>query len=211
MKIIEEYNDGTIANSDAEGLAIVGRATHLLRSPKDANTAFIESERVAKRVETLAWHAALFIDKYDPGHTEEVLREALAIAPHDPALLAAMARVKLDETLDFDGADKLVKDALAVNPKLAAAFAVRAGIALRDMDLAAADAAVAAGLAVNPNDLELPGRPPRGISASSSTIAPATRAPKQATSSRGTASTPRCTRSWASSRSGSTATTTSWP
>jgi tetratricopeptide (TPR) repeat protein len=126
-----------------------------LRSPKDANTAFTESERVAKRAETLAWHAALFLDKYDPGHTEEVLEEGLAFAPHDPALLAALARLKLDETLDFDGADKLVKEALSVNPRLVAAFAVRAGIALRDMDLPAADAAVGAGLAVNPNDLEL--------------------------------------------------------
>jgi cellulose synthase operon protein C len=43
MKIVEEYNDGSIANGDAEGLAIVGRAAHLLRSAKDANTAFNES------------------------------------------------------------------------------------------------------------------------------------------------------------------------
>src|SRR5262249_6357527 len=45
--------------------------------------------------------------------------------------------------------------ALAVNPKLTGAFAVKAGLALRDMDLADADKAIAAGLAVNPNDLEL--------------------------------------------------------
>ena len=38
-----------------------------------------------------------------------------------------LARVKLEQTLDFDAADKLVKEALAVNPKLAGAFAVRAG------------------------------------------------------------------------------------
>jgi tetratricopeptide (TPR) repeat protein len=159
MKIVEEYNDGSIPSSDAEGLAIVGRAAHLLRSPKDANTAFNESERASKgsgaRVETLRWRAELFLDKYDPGHAEEALREAREIAPHDPRVLVALARVKLDETLDFDAADKLVKDALAVNPKLTAAFAVNAGLALHDMDLAASDAATSAGLAVNPNDLEL--------------------------------------------------------
>jgi tetratricopeptide (TPR) repeat protein len=155
MKIVEEYNDGTISNSDAEGLAIVARAAHLLRSPKDANTAFNESERVAKRVETLRWRAELYLDKYDPGHADEVLREALAIAPHDPELLVASARVKLGEALDFDGAEKLVKEALAINPRLSAAFAVRASSALRDMDLAGADSAIAAGLATNPNDLEL--------------------------------------------------------
>ena len=155
MKIVEEYNDGTIASSDAEGLAVVGRACYLLRAAKNANDAFNESERAGKRVETLRWRADLYLDKYDPGHADEVLREALAIAPHDPELIVATARLKLGETLDFDVAEKLVKEALATNPKLAAAFAVRASSALRDMDLAAADAAVSAGLAANPNDLEL--------------------------------------------------------
>ncbi len=161
MKIVEEYNDGTIASSDAEALAIVGRAAHLLRSPKDANTAFNESERASKgqpngaRVETLRWRAELFLDKYDPGHAEEALREAREIAPHDPRVLVALARVKLDETLDFDAAEKLVKDALAANPKLTSAFAVKSGLALHDMDLAASDAAITAGLAIDPNDLEL--------------------------------------------------------
>ena len=53
-KVIEDYNDGTITGQDAEGNAHVGRAAFLLRSPKDANTAFKESERAdKKRVETL--------------------------------------------------------------------------------------------------------------------------------------------------------------
>ena len=156
MKIVEEYNDGSIATSDAEGLSFVGRAAYLLRSPKDANTAFNESERIDKqRVQTLAWRTELFLDKYDPGHAEEVLREAIAIAPKRADLMILMARVKLDQALDFDAAEKLVKEALAINPKVAGAHAVRAGLALRDMDIAASDAAIAAGLAINPNDLEL--------------------------------------------------------
>jgi tetratricopeptide (TPR) repeat protein len=156
MKIIEEYNSSAIPSSDAEGLAVVARAAHLLRSPKDANSAFNESERVDKqRLETMQWRAELFLDKYDPGHAEELLREALDVAPRRADLLVLMARVKLDQTLDFDAAEKLVKEALAVNPKLAAAYAVRAGLALRDMDLPASDAAIAAGLALRPGDLEL--------------------------------------------------------
>jgi tetratricopeptide (TPR) repeat protein len=155
MKIVEEYNDGTIANSDAEGLAIVGRAAHLLRSPKDANTAFSESERAAKRTETSLWRSELFLEKEDTGHAGEVLGEAMAAAPRDPDLMVEMARAKLEDSLDFVAADKLVTDALAINPKLCAAFAIRAGLALRDMDLAGADAAINAGLAVNPSDLEL--------------------------------------------------------
>jgi tetratricopeptide (TPR) repeat protein len=160
MKIIEEYNDGTIANTDAEGLAIVGRAATLLRSPKDANTAFNESERAAKgagaRVETFLWRSELFrANGEDTADAAAVLHDGLAIAPHDARLLVEMARTILDASLDFDAAEKLVKDALAIDPKLTSAFAIRAGLALRDMDLAAADAALGAGLAVNPNDLEL--------------------------------------------------------
>ncbi|MBX3210167.1 MAG: tetratricopeptide repeat protein [Labilithrix sp.] len=155
-KVIEDYNDNTITQTDAEGLAQVGRAAFLLRSAKDANTAFKESERAAKnRVETLLWEAELFLDKYDPGHAAEVTKEALAVAPKRADALVMMARVKLDQTLDFAAADRLVTEALAIHPRHAGAFAVRAGLALRDMDIARTDKAIADGLAVNPSDLEL--------------------------------------------------------
>jgi cellulose synthase operon protein C len=155
-KVIDEYNDGTITGQDAEGNAHVGRAAFLLRSPKDANTAFKESERAdKKRVETFLWAAELFLDKYDPGHAEEELKDALAVAPHRADTLVLLARVKLDQSLDFDEAEKLVKQALAVNPKHTGALAVRAGLALRDMDVAGAEKAIGEGLAVDPNDLEL--------------------------------------------------------
>lgn len=156
MAIIQDYNDGAITERDGEGLAIVGRAAHLLRSPKDANAAFNESERAAKKnVSTLLYRADLFLDKYDPGHAEEVLREALEVAPKRADAMVAMARVKLDQTLDFDAAETLLRDALAVHPSHVGAHAVRAGIALHDMDLDGAEKAIAAGMAVNPNDLEL--------------------------------------------------------
>src|ERR1019366_5630826 len=66
-----------------------------------------------------------------------------------------VGRVKREEAFDFDAAEKLAKEAVSVNPAHTGAFAVRAGIALRDTDLAAANAAIAAGLAIDPNDLEL--------------------------------------------------------
>ncbi len=156
MSIVQAYNDNTIGSQDAEGLALVGRAAFLLRSPKDANTAFNESERAGgKKPETLAWRADLYLEKYDPGHAEEVLKDALAVAPHRADLLVRMARVKLEQALDFEAADKLVADALAVNPKSTAAQAVKAAIALHDMSLAQSDAALDTGLAVDPRDLEL--------------------------------------------------------
>jgi len=166
LKFADEYGNDAINSTDAEGLAMVGRAMHLLRHPKDANTAYNESERAevtasggalhgSGQVRTLLWRADLYIDKYDPGHAEQVLAEALRIAPHNADANVKLARVKLQEALDFDAAEKLARDALAVNAKQTGAFAVRAGIALRDMDLAAANAAVDAGLAIDPNDLEL--------------------------------------------------------
>jgi cellulose synthase operon protein C len=166
LKFADEYGSDAIASTDAEGLAMVGRAMHLLRHPKDANTAYNESERAevntsggslhgSARVQTLLWRADLYIDKYDPGHAEQVLTEALKLAPRSADANVALARVKLQEALDFDAAEKLARDALAVNAKHAGAFAVRAGIALRDMDLPAASTAVEAGLAIDPNDLEL--------------------------------------------------------
>ncbi len=156
LEFANEYGNDSINARDAEGLAMVGRAMHLLRHAKDANRAYDESERARKGVvQTLLWRADLFLDKYDPGHAEEVLTEALKIAPHRADALVMLARVKLEEAFDFATADKLVASALAVDPKLTSAYAVRAGIALRDMDLEAANSAVNAGLAIDPNDLEL--------------------------------------------------------
>jgi predicted Zn-dependent protease len=154
--IIDDYNADRITATDAEGLAVAGRAAYLLRSPKDANKLLNESERVDPTlVDGLLWHAELFLDTYDPGHAEETLNQARKVAPHRPDLAILLARVKLDQTLDFDAADSLTKAALAVNPHLASAYAVRASVALRDADLDAAAAAVTAGLAEDPNDLEL--------------------------------------------------------
>jgi tetratricopeptide (TPR) repeat protein len=156
LKFADEYGNDSIPQSDAQGLAMVGRAMHLLRHPKDANRAFNESERAERgRVETLLWRADLFIDKYDPGHAQEVLNEVLKVAPHQAAAKVLLARVTLEDAGDFDAAEALIQEALAVNPKLAGAYAVRAGMALRDENVEKADAAIDAGLAVAPGDLEL--------------------------------------------------------
>src|SRR5205085_10136733 len=48
LKFADEYNDGTIGQADAEGPSLVGRAMHLLRHAKEANTAYMESERADK-------------------------------------------------------------------------------------------------------------------------------------------------------------------
>ncbi len=156
LTIIEDYNAGRIAAEDGRAVSLVGRAAHLLRSPHDANDAFDEAERVLEGdVRTLLWRAELFLEKYDPGHAEEVTQEALIRAPEHPEALVWMAHIKLDQAYDFDSAEKLARRALAVDPKLSSAHFVLAGIALRDMELGLADQRIDAGLQHNARNLDL--------------------------------------------------------
>jgi len=157
LTLIEDYNNDKITANDPVGLTLVGRAAHLLRSPRDANEAYNAAEKAGgkKRVETLLDRAELFLDKYDPGHAGELVKDALKLAPRDPLAHVAMARVKLENAMDFDGAESEVRQALEVNPNLATAYFVRAGLALRDMDITGADQAADKGLAIDPSDLEL--------------------------------------------------------
>ena len=155
MDIVHEYSD-LYDKHDAKGLAAVGRATYMLRSFKDANSAFKDAERIDKTdLREKQWFAELFLEKYDSGHAEELAKEALKIAPKNPDLLVLMAHVKLEQSLDFDAAEELVAKALAINPRHTGAFAVRTGLLLRDMDIDGAEKAITEGLKSDPNDLEL--------------------------------------------------------
>ncbi|HEX4338227.1 MAG TPA: tetratricopeptide repeat protein [Polyangiaceae bacterium] len=156
MTLIDEYNKDAVSPKDGATLALVGRAAQLLGSVPDANDAFNEAERAGPvDVDTLLWRADLFLENYDPGHAEEVLSDILAKAPRHPDALARMAEVRLAQNLDFEAAEKLANDALAVNPSLTLSSFVIGGVALRDMDIAKADGAVQKGLAVDPRDLSL--------------------------------------------------------
>ncbi|HEY8943369.1 MAG TPA: tetratricopeptide repeat protein, partial [Polyangiaceae bacterium] len=154
--LIDDYNEDRITEDDGPGLALAARAAWLLRSPRDANTLFNAAERASSSdPRLLLWRAELFLDKYDPGHAEEVLAELLRKAPNHPEALTWLAHVRLDQALDFDEAERLARLALKQNPKLGAAYFVLAGIALRDMELERADRLIDDGLAANPRDLPL--------------------------------------------------------
>lgn len=155
MRLVRAYNDRSIDGRDGEGLAYVGMAAAMLGSPQDANDAFREATRAAPdRVETQLEWAELFLAKYDPGHAEECVRDALRVAPEHPRALLLQARIVLEQSFDFATAGALVDRALAASPGLVAAHVVRAGMALRDMDLAGADRHLDAALAIDPGDLE---------------------------------------------------------
>lgn len=156
LGLIEDYNQDRITEDDGEGLALAARAAWLLRSPRDANTLFNEAEQSGwSDPRLLLWRAELFLEKYDPGHAEEVLTELLRRAPYHPEALTWLAHVRLAQALDFDEAERLARLALKHNPKHTAAYFVLAGIALRDMELERADRLIDEGLAVNPRDLPL--------------------------------------------------------
>ncbi len=157
LTLVDDYNSDKITQTDVVGLTLVGRAAHLLRSPHDANDAYKAAEKAGgkKSVETLLAGAELFLDKYDPGHAGAEVKDALKLAPRDPPAHLMMARVKLENAMDFEAAESEVRQALDVNPNLADAYFVRAGLALRDMDIAGADQAADKGLSINPSDLEL--------------------------------------------------------
>ena len=48
LSFANDYNNDSITSTDPEGLAMVGRAMHLLRHPKDASSAFKDSVRADK-------------------------------------------------------------------------------------------------------------------------------------------------------------------
>jgi cellulose synthase operon protein C len=158
MTLIDDYNNDVITATDVLGLAYVGRALHLMRSYREANQAFKEAEDAAGKrppVELSLWTAELFMEKYNQRDAGRSLQAAEALAPTDPRVRVLAARIILESAFDFGAAAKEVDKALAVNPTEPAAHFVAAGLALRDLDIEAADAAVSRGLAQNSNDLEL--------------------------------------------------------
>ena len=156
MNVVNDYNEDRIKEADGADMGWVGRAAQLLRSPKDANDSYDAAERsLPGDAQILLFRAELFLEKYDPGHAEEVLNEVLAKAPAQPAALVLLASVKLAQAFDFDEAERLARLAMSVNPKLGAAYAILVGISLRDNDLTQAAHWVNEGLLAAPGNLEL--------------------------------------------------------
>ncbi len=156
MTIVEDFNQRRVTIRDGEGMAQVARASMLLRSKRDANESYDDAERAGYQTpELFLERAELFLSAYNYARAEQMVREAKKRAPHLAAAWMMDARVRLAQTLDFDAAERAVKKALEIDPARADADFVRAGIALRDMELETAEEHVAAGLTKDPKDLEL--------------------------------------------------------
>jgi tetratricopeptide (TPR) repeat protein len=155
MALVEAYNNDALGTDRAAGLCYVAMAARALGSVHDANDAFREAALADRaRVETQLEWAALFLDKYDPRHANESVKEALEHNPNSPEAHVLAARLALARAFDFPAAEEHLGKALAVNPNLVSAHVTRAALALREMDIEAADRNLDAALAINPNQLE---------------------------------------------------------
>lgn len=148
-------NAAVVGERDGQGLMLVAMAARGLGSHSDANYAFQDAAHAEPHSEELQleW-GELFFEKFDAGHAAECVRDALAVNGKSPRAHALLARLALEQGFDFDKARTECDAALAVAPALTSCHVTRAGMALRDMDLAGADAHLARALATDPNDLE---------------------------------------------------------
>jgi tetratricopeptide (TPR) repeat protein len=160
MKAIEAANgsrfDRLAENERALCWGSVGKAAHLLRSPEDANEAFNESESLAEaELSILLARARLFVEKFDFAHAEEVLSDAVRLAPHHPDVLLLRAHLAQSAHLDFAEVEDLAHEVLRINPQSTEARFLLAGVALRDLGISEAEVQVEKGLRENPRDLPL--------------------------------------------------------
>lgn len=155
-RFFDDYESGALDKKRARDLAYVAEAARYLGSWQDANDTFRDA--VAADVKgpdgaraNVAW-AALFLEKYDAGHAEQSLEEALKILPADPDAHALLARVKLEQGYDVAGAERQLAAALKSNPRHAGALDLRAEILADNQQYEEALAVLSAVLALNPED-----------------------------------------------------------
>jgi predicted Zn-dependent protease len=154
-KLIDAFNDGRVSADNGRGMAAVAAAARALGAIKDANQSFAEATRAAPNdVEIERAWAELFLDKYDVKNAERSVARILTINPRDARAIERLARIRLEQGADFAQVEKMLGDALAINPALVAAHVSRAGLSLRDMELAQAAKHLDEALRVNPRDLE---------------------------------------------------------
>src|SRR5262249_23933040 len=135
----------------------VALAAKYLGGWQDANDTFrdaVEADPKGKdgARANVEW-GALFLEKYDAGHAEQCLEDALKVLKDDVEARVLLGRVKLEQGYDVEGAEKQLVLALKKDPKHTGALAIRAEIQLDDEEYAKADATVEQILKINPEDL----------------------------------------------------------
>jgi tetratricopeptide (TPR) repeat protein len=155
-RFYDDFESGAIDKKSARQLTYVAEAARYLGGWQDANDTFrdaVDADPHGKdgARANIEW-AALFLEKYDAGHAEQSLQEALKILPKDAEAHALYARVKMEQN-DLPGAEREVQAALLSDPKNVAAFDVRAERQVVDEAWHEAVATARRALAVDPEDV----------------------------------------------------------
>ncbi len=155
-RFYDDFESGAIDKKKARELMYVAEAARYLGGWQDANDTFRDAVDADPKGKdgaraNVEW-AALFLEKYDAGHAEQSLQEALKVIPHDAEAHALYARVKMEQN-DPVGAEREVQAALAVDPKNVAALDVRAERQATDEAWSDALATAKRALAIDPEDV----------------------------------------------------------
>ena len=156
-RFYDDFESGAIDKKKSRQLLYVAEAARYLGGWQDANDTFRDAVDADPRGKdgaraNVEW-AALFLEKYDAGHAEQSLQEALKVLPHDAGAHALYARVKMEQN-DLPGAEREVRAALAVDPRNVAALDVRAERQAVDEAWPEAVATATRALAINPEDVD---------------------------------------------------------
>jgi tetratricopeptide (TPR) repeat protein len=148
QRAVTLYHDGLIF--DSEDLAMVAVASQGVAKFYDANRLFREAlrEDPANLEAEVLW-GDLFREKYNPAEAHKSYTEVLNRNDRYVPALVGLAKI-----LSGSAAQKLLEQALAINPRCEAALEALAEIAIEDDRLDAAQVYLAAILALNPESLD---------------------------------------------------------
>jgi tetratricopeptide (TPR) repeat protein len=151
--LADAYNDGSLPETDVEGIASLASAMAELEYWQDANDMFAEATKLDPgRVETQTEWARLFLEKYDAGHAEECLRDALKANPNHAEAHVLMAKVRMEQGFDFVQAGEELDAALLTDPNLVEAYAFKATLEAHDRLWEDAQGLLDKALSIDPSD-----------------------------------------------------------
>lgn len=153
----DDWNNGTIAQDDAEQVMYVAQAARYSAAFEDANHAFREAVNLdAELLEADVEWGHFFLEKYAVADAEQSFDEVLKRDPNHPDAHNGMALVKLEQSYDLAAARHHIDLALKSNPRHLPSLLTRATLEIDQNKWDAAKATLAEVLAVNP--MSFPGR-----------------------------------------------------
>jgi tetratricopeptide (TPR) repeat protein len=154
-RFYDEYGNGQIDKTSAEQLIYVALACRYTDNFRDASDTFRDATKADPTfIEAFVQWAEISLEKYEAGYAERHYQSALKINPNHVGALIGLALVKLEQSNDVQGAELLLKQALAINPHSIDARVVQAKILVDNEQNGEAEALLHQALKHNPRHLE---------------------------------------------------------